>query len=141
MLEINATLFLQIITFLLLVFLLNIIIYRPIRRILAQREEETGSLQEMIDEFQHRSEENEKGIEESLVQARKEGYAEKENFKGKGLEEEKGILQEANSRVEEKIGNARKEMDTKMADVREALEGELAVFSNDLAQKILGRSI
>ena len=141
MLEINATLFLQIITFLLLVFLLNITIYRPIRRVLAQREEETGSLQEMIDEFQHRSEENEKGIEEGLVQARKEGYAEKENSKGQGLEEEKGILQEANSRVEEKIGNARKEMDTKMADVRKALEGELVVFSNELAQKILGRSI
>ncbi len=141
MLEINFTLLLQVITFLLLVFLLNIILYRPIRKILAQRSEETDSLQGMIDEFQHRSEEGEKGIEEGMLQARKEGYVEKENLKGDGLEQEKGILQVANSRLEEKIGGARKELEKKISAARRALEGEMTNFSNELAEKILGRSI
>lgn len=141
MLEINFTILLQVITFLLLLFFLNIILFRPIRKILAQRNEETGSLQGMIDEFQDRSEENEKGIEESMVQARKEGYVEKENFKGQGLEEEKGILQEANSKVEEKIGIARKEIEKKISDARKVLEGEMTGFSNELAEKILGRGV
>jgi F-type H+-transporting ATPase subunit b len=141
MLEINFTILLQVITFLLLLFFLNIILFRPIRKILAQRNEETGSLQGMIDEFQDRSEENEKGIEESMVQARKEGYMEKENFKGQGLEQEKGILQEANSKVEEKIGIARKEIEKKISDARKVLEGEMTGFSNELAEKILGRGV
>lgn len=141
MLEINYTLALQVITFLLLVFLLNIILYRPIRKILAQRNQETRSLQGMIDEFQRLSEEHEKKIEEGMVQARKEGYLEKEGFKGKGLEEEKGILQEANSKVEEELGLARKEMENRISEARKALEGELTGFSSELAQKILGRSI
>ncbi|MFH1243047.1 MAG: hypothetical protein V1689_11890 [Pseudomonadota bacterium] len=141
MLEINYTLPLQVITFLLLVFLLNIILYRPIRKILAQRNQETGSLQGMIDEFQRLSEEHEKKIEEGKVQARKEGYLEKDGFKRKGLEEEKGILQEANSKVEEKLGLARKEMENRISEARKALEGELTGFSSELAQKILGRSI
>lgn len=141
MLEINFTILLQVITFLLLLFFLNIILFRPIRKILAERNEETGSLQGMIDEFQDRSEENEKGIEESMVQARKEGYMEKENFKGQGLEQEKGILQEANSKVEEKIGIARKEIEKKISDARKVLEGEMTGFSNELAEKILGRGV
>lgn len=141
MLEINFTIIFQIITFLFLVFLLNIILYRPIRKILARRDEETDSLQGMIDEFQNRSQKNEKSIEESMVQARKEGYLEKENFKDQGLEEEKGILQEANSKVEEKIGLARKEMEMKISEARKSLEGEVAGFSKELAEKILGRSI
>ncbi len=141
MLEINFTILLQVITFLLLLFFLNIILFRPIRKILAERNEETGSLQGMIDEFQDRSEENEKGIEESMVQARKEGYVEKENFKGQGLEQEKGILQEANSKVEEKIGIARKEIEKKISDARKVLEGEMTGFSNELAEKILGRGV
>ena len=141
MLEINFTILLQVITFLLLLFFLNIILFRPIRKILAQRNEETGSLQGMIDEFQDRSEENEKGIEESMMQARKEGYVEKENFKGQGLEQEKGILQEANSKVEEKIGIARKEIEKKISDARKVLEGEMTGFSNELAEKILGRGV
>ena len=141
MLDINFTIILQVITFLLLVFFLNIILFRPIRKILAQRNEETDSLQGMIDELQHRAEENEKGIEESMVLARKEGYAEKENFKGQGMEREKGILQEASTKVEEKIGGARKEMEKKISEARKALEGEMSGFSNELAKKILGRSV
>ncbi len=141
MLEINFTILLQIFTFLLLVFFLNIILFRPIRKVLAQRNEKTDSLQTMIDELQNRSEENEKGIEQSMVQARKEGYVEKENFKGQGLEEEKGILQVASTTVEEKIASARKEMEKKIAEARTGLEDEMTGFSNELAEKILGRTI
>ncbi len=141
MLEINFTILLQILTFLLLVFFLNIILFRPIRKVLAQRKEETDSLQTMIDELQNRSEENEKGIEQNMAQARKEGYVEKENFKGQGLEEEKGILQVASTTVEEKIASARKEMEKKIAKARTGLEDEMTGFSNELAEKILGRAI
>jgi len=141
MLEINFTILLQIFTFLLLVFFLNIILFRPIRKVLARRNEETDSLQTMIDELQNRSEENEKGIEQSMVQARKEGYVEKENFKDQGLEEEKGIIQVASTTVEEKIASARKEMEKKISEARKGLEGEMTGFSNELAEKILGRPI
>lgn len=141
MLEINFTILLQIFTFLLLVFFLNIILFRPIRKVLTRRNEETNSLQTMIDELQNRSEENEKGIEQGMAQARKEGYVEKENFKGQGLKEEKGIIQVASTTVEEKIASARKEMEKKIAEARKGLEGEMTDFSNELAEKILGRAI
>ena len=141
MLNIDGTLLLQIVNFLVLLFLLNLILFRPIRKILSQREEEMTSRQKTIDDFQDQAEKNEKGIEEGVVQARKEGYAEKEAFKSQGLEQEKEILEEAGAGVEQKLSAAKKEIETKIAVAREALEGQIASFSDELAQKILGRSI
>lgn len=141
MLDINYTLVIQLGNFLLLLFLLNIFLYRPIRRILAQRNEEVNSLQKMIEDYQNSSEQNEKGIEENMIQARKEGFGEKENLRGQGQKEEQGILEEANAKVEEKMGKTKEEMDSKMAAVRKALQDQTAAFSMELAEKILGRSI
>ena len=141
MLEINSTFFFQLGNFLFLLFLLNIILFRPIRRIMIRRDEEVDSLQKAIEDYQSRCEQNEKNIEDGMVLARKDGFAEKEKFKGAGLEEEKVVLQGANSSVEEKLGKAKSEMEMKMADVRKALEDQVAGFSTELAEKILGRSI
>ena len=76
-----------------------------------------------------------------MVQARKEGYEKKENLKGQALDEEKAILQEAGSSVEEKKDKADRELGSKIADVRKILEEQVAGFSQELAEKILGRSI
>lgn len=141
MLEINSTFFFQIGNFLLLLLLLNIVLFRPIRRIMIRRDEELDSLQKSIENYQGRSEQNEKNIEEGMVLARKDGFAVKEKLKGTGLEEEKVVLQGANSSVEEKLGKAKSELEMKMADVRKALEDQVAGFSTELAEKILGRSI
>ena len=141
MLNIDGTLIVQIVNFLLLLLILNFILFRPIRRVLAQREGEMNSRQKTIDDYQKQAEKNEKGIEEGIVQARKEGYAEKEALKFQGLEREKEILQEAGGGVEQKLSAAKKEIESKVAVAREALEGQIAGFSDELAQKILGRSI
>ncbi|MBW2143299.1 MAG: hypothetical protein JRG75_02740, partial [Deltaproteobacteria bacterium] len=91
--------------------------------------------------YQARSDQDEKGIEESKVQARNEGAAEKDSLKGQGLEKERGILQDASSAAEGKIGTARKDTEAKIVEVRKSLEDQVAAFSNELAEKILGRSI
>jgi len=141
MLEINSTVLIQILNFLILLIILNIFLFKPIRNILIERNEETESLGKSIEDFKNQSAEKEKGIEESMIEARKEGFLEKEGFKAQGLEKEKGILQEAGLTVENKIGATKKEMEVKSLEVRKALEEQLSAFSNELAEKILGRSI
>ena len=141
MLSVDTTLLIQIANFLVLLFLLNIFLFKPIRGILAKRNEEVNALQESIDSFQSRAAESEKGVIEGQTQARKEGVSEKDSLKGQGLEKEQGILQDAVSAAEAKIGSAKKDMEAKMADVRKSLENQVAAFSNELAEKILGRSV
>jgi len=141
MLKIDFSLFVQIANFLLLLLLMNTFLYKPIRKILARRKEKINSLEGTIEGYQNRSDQDEKGIEEGTILARKEGHKEKENLKGQGLELEKGVLQKASFSAEEKIGNAKQEIEKKIVDARKALEGQVASFSEELAEKILGRSI
>jgi F-type H+-transporting ATPase subunit b len=141
LLEINYTFLIQIAIFLLLLLLMNIILYRPIRRILIKRDEKTKSLQEMIGDYQDRSEKNDRDLEENMIQARKDGFVEKERLKSHGEDEGKKVLVETNSLAEAKIGKAKDEVEVKMAGVRKDLEGQISGLSRDLAEKILSRSI
>jgi F-type H+-transporting ATPase subunit b len=117
------------------------LLYRPIRQILNQRTAQVNSLQAMIDDFEGKASEYENGIEESKIMARKEGYQEREVCKAQGLDEEKGILQKATASAEEKINNAKNDMESSMVDVRKVLEDQITDFSKELAQKILGRAV
>jgi F-type H+-transporting ATPase subunit b len=137
----NFTLVFQIANFLFLLFILNIILYRPIRKILGQRGDEVVSFQGMIEDFQSRSEKGAKSLEENMATARSQGFKEKESLKRAGIEEEKVMLQQAISSAEEKIGKTKGEIDQDTAQARRSLEEEVRVFSQELAEKILGRSI
>ena len=136
-----GTLWIQIANFLVLLFILNIILYRPVRKILGKRKDEMDSFQEMIGDFQDKSGRYVKELEGSRIEARNSGFKEKEVLKDQGLEEEKDIVQEASSSSEEKIGKAREEIEERLADVRQSLQAEVEGFSQELAEKMLGRSI
>jgi F-type H+-transporting ATPase subunit b len=137
----NTTLFVQIVNFLFLLFVLNIVFYRPIRRILNRRSEEVRGLHESIEDFREKSDQYVKHLEESYKGARGEGYKEKDKLKMAGTKMEKEILQEAISSAEAKIGKAKDEIDRSMTGVRQSLEDELNSFSKELAEKILGRNV
>ena len=137
----NITVLFQIANFLLLLFILNLIVYRPIRKILGRRGDEVISFQDMIEDFQNRSEKEAKTLQENMAGARSQGFKEKENLKNAGLEEEKVMVQGAISAAEEKIGKAKGEIDQDTAQARQSLEAEVKIFSKELAEKILGRSI
>jgi len=141
MLKIDYTLFIQIANFLFLLFVLNILLFRPVRKILGRRAEEINSSKSMMGDFQNRAARYEKELEENIAGARREGYKEKEDLKEEGLELEKELLQDATSSSGEKIGEAKQQIKSVADHVRQSLENEVVVFSKELAEKILGRSI
>jgi F-type H+-transporting ATPase subunit b len=137
----DYTLFLQLANFLFLLFILNILLYRPVRQILGKRKAEVDGLQHSVSELEGKASRFAGELEESKAKARKTGYEEKETLKKQGLEEEKAVLKEAASASGERMGQARAEMGKKLLEARGALEGELSLFSKELAEKILGRSV
>jgi F-type H+-transporting ATPase subunit b len=137
----DYTVFIQIANFLLLLVLLNAILYRPIRKILKNRREEMDGFQNKIQDLEGKLSSYTKRIQEGTAEARKEGLKERETLKKNGQEEEKQMLREASSKASVKIGDARKEMDEKLKGVRLSLEREMALFSKELAEKVLGRSL
>ena len=141
MLKIDYTLFIQIANFLFLLFVLNLFLFRPIRRILEQRSEKVRTFEGMIADFQNKAAQYAKELEESAAAANKEGIREKETLRSDGLDGEKGMLREAMSSATEKIDQARKDIDNKVIEARQSLETQLGAFSKELAEKILRRTV
>jgi F-type H+-transporting ATPase subunit b len=141
MLKIDYTLFIQIANFLFLLIVLNLILYRPIRNILRQRRAEMESLDHRITDLEDRAAGYSHELDESMIRARREGSEEKESIRHACLEEEKGMTREATGKAGDKIEEARKEIEQKLIAARQSLENEVAAFSRELAEKILGRSV
>lgn len=141
MLTIDYSLFIQIANFLFLIFLLNIVAYRPIRGILNRRKEEMSSTEEITQDWKRKADRNSEEFENRLLETRNEGLKEKGNIKGQGMEEERDMLLNVYSSVEENIDKARLEIQDKVSQARQSLQTEVETFSHELAEKILGRGI
>lgn len=135
-----GVLWIQIANFLVLLLLLNTIAYRPIRRILAKRADEMNGMQKAAESLQEQYVQNEQVLQENIAEAHKEGFGIKEEVKKEGLDQEKGMLQKAGATTDDRLGKAREEIDQTLARVRQTLQGEVDQFSQELAEKILGRS-
>ena len=125
MLSLDYTLFIQIANFLFLLFILNIILYKPIRRALSQRRAQMDSLERATSDFETKAADHLRELEESMAGARREGAAQKESIRVSGLEQEKGMLRDAANRAGDKMSEAREDMEDRLAAARRSLENEI----------------
>ncbi len=141
MINVDYTLIVQIANFLVLLFILNLILYRPVRAMLRRRQEEMGSYAGMIEDYLEKSTRYQRELEEDMAGARREGHKTKEGLKGEGLDREKSMLQEASSEAGQRLDRAKQEIEKSIQAVRKSLEDEVGQFSRELAEKVLGRSV
>lgn len=141
MLSINYTLLIYMVNFLALIFILNAILYKPIRKMLDKRAKEISGSEEMIQDFLKKFDRSSDELQENMVGARKEGSEQREDLKKQGLEKEKELIQQAVASTGEKMTEAKKRIESDILSVRQALESEMSAFSKDLAEKVLGRSL
>ena len=141
MLEVNSSLIIQLINFLILLIVLNFLLYRPIRKILNQRKNEVSSSISMTGDWNLKAGSYSTELQENMNKTRMEGLKEKDLLKQKGLEEEKKMLQETHESIEEKINRNKQEIQEKLEQARLVLQKDVDGFSRDLAEKILGRGL
>ena len=82
----------QIINFVFLVLVLNVLLYRPIRKILAQRKEKIGGLELSIETSDRDALEKDEAFAAGIKEARARGFKEKEALKQQATDEEKKII-------------------------------------------------
>jgi F-type H+-transporting ATPase subunit b len=137
----DISLLIQLFNFLLMLVVLNYLLYRPIRNQIKQRRETFRGYEQDIASLTSRVRDMTDQMERDLAQAKKDGYSEKDGLKGEGLEEEKKILAEASREAEKKLEQIRRQVADEIQAARDQLRAELNVFSRDLAQKVLGRTL
>ena len=141
MIEIDGSVFFQIANFLIMMIAMNYLLYRPIRGILKERREKIQGYETEISGLSGQVEERLQAIEEEMTAARKDGFDRKDALKSEGMDEEKRIISAAAAEVETEHQHIQERIKDEIGSAREALMSDLDLFSKELAQKLLGRSL
>jgi F-type H+-transporting ATPase subunit b len=139
MVNIDGSIVVQMVNFLVLIWILNMVLYKPIRRILLERKTKVSGLQSDIDGSALQVKDKENSYAEGVRQARAAGQKEKEALMQAAMEEEKAIISKINASAQAELKAVKVKIAQEVGTVKAALEEEIDAFADAIGQKILGR--
>ena len=137
----DGSLFIQIANFLLIIWILNIILYKPIRKILIQRKEKISGLEQNIDLLNKDAKDKDEAFAEGIKEARANGLNEKEVLLQAATDEEREIIEKINQKAQAELAEVREKIAKDVENVRASLQQEIDAFANAIGEKILGRAV
>ena len=141
MISIDYTLLIQIIGFFILLVVLNQFLYKPVQRILKEREEKIeGSIKKAAQTDKEIAE----GIiayEKKLKEAAVKGNEERARIRQEGIEKEKAALEAARAEAFRELTGIRNEIEASKKSAIAGLGTEAKSLARDIAGKVLERSV
>jgi len=133
----DGTLFIHVGLILLMIYVLNRTLYRPINRVLEGRVKNKGNYFGEAEEINKKVEEKESRYAKELLDARSAGYEliEKEQKKAAAAREKK--LAETKDEAAERLASGRAEIEQQSTEARAALESEADVLADRITAGIL----
>lgn len=141
MLDFNITLIYQVIAFFILLFILNEFLFKPVFKVLDEREKKTTGTVEEADKIE---DDASKGIEEyekSMKDAALKGHEKRNAIRQEGVDEEQKILEETRKEVAGELGKLRVDLGKEKEKALEELKTATAEISKEIAGKIIGRAL
>jgi len=141
MIEIDLTMPFQIAFVLIMIVIMNIVLYKPIRAILAEREKRITGLEKDVEEFHKNAKLRLEEFDEKLNGARSRAKTELDRVRA-----------ETQAAGNEKVAELRKEVETHKAENQGLIQTEFAKahrelqaqvdgFAREIAGKIIGRTV
>ena len=137
----DGSLIIQIANFLLIIWILNLILYRPIRNILRQRKEKIEGLELRIETYKEDAQKKDDAFASGIQEARAKGLKEKETLLQAAAEEEKQMIANVNNQAQAELVEIRQKIVKDAEAARASLQEKVDEFANDICQKILGRKV
>lgn len=141
MINLDKTLIIQMINFLILLLILNRLFYKPILGILEKRKNHIRQSEETVEELETRASEQWEAYERQLQEAKIEANLERERIKGEGLETQKKLLEEVRADASRATEDARKRIEEETSKARDLLRDQVKGVASEMAEKILGRRL
>lgn len=141
MIQLDWTIALQMLNFLILVWALNYVAYRPIRGILAKRKEKVDGLENGIDRFEKDAMEKSNAFQAGIREAREKGLKMREAMEEKARQEEQQMIERINEKARQDLEDLRERVARETREVRQSLESQIEFFANEISKKMLGRTV
>lgn len=141
MITIDITLVIQIVNMIVLMFLLNGVLYKPVKKIIRERSEKLQGMQGDVAKFEKnarlRQEEVDAKMAKASAKAKAALDAARDEAQAAGDAKTASIKAEADAYKEKELA----EITTQIGEARSGLKANLDGFATDMAGKILGRGL
>lgn len=141
MIKVDVSVFMQIANFLFLIWAMNVVLYKPIRKMLLQRKERINTLAQNIENYEKEAEEKDDAYASGIKDARIKGQREKETLLLSAQNMEKQLIEKINKKAQEDLVQMRDKITKDAENVRNSLQNEVDAFAAAIGQKILGRVV
>lgn len=137
----DGTLILHVIIILVMVYVLNATLYKPINQILESREKRTRGRLSEAQEVMKRVQEKIAEHERSLRQARSEAYARAESLRAEAMNQRQQKVNEVRAQLAQSIAQEKEAIAGQVAQARTSLEVESRQLAREIGSRVLNRSI
>ncbi|MDA8428074.1 MAG: ATP synthase F0 subunit B [Geobacteraceae bacterium] len=141
MIELNYAFFVQVVNFGILVLVLNIFLYKPIRKVLADRRQVVDGARDKAAAVDLEVQEKMALYEVRLRDAKAEATGRRAESLKQAQVEETSLLEKARTEATASLGTIRDRVAKEAADARVLLKQQAELLSGDICEKILGRSL
>jgi len=141
LINLDLTFVVQVVNFLVLLLILNVFLYKPIRKVLADRKGEIDGARARALDVDRDVQEKLALYEARLREVKTSASDERSVLKKQAQEEEHLILDRARKEAAESLGAIKNKVAKEASDAREFLKQQAATLSSEICEKVLGRSL
>jgi F-type H+-transporting ATPase subunit b len=138
MLELNKLFFVQLANFLILFFLLNYILFKPLLRLFKERDDRTKGFLEKAKAIDKEREDISGQIDAKLAKARSTAKSIFEELSKEGMSSQKESLDLARKDAAEINKKAKEHLEAETRKARESLRKDVEAFSMKIVEKMVG---
>jgi len=139
--SLDSTILIQMINFLLLIFILNLLLYKPILGIMDKRKKQFQDTEDEIRGINLTIEERMAAYEEKVRLAKMDALNRKIDILKEGSDQAKSIIDAAKSEIPGMMEQFNETINKEVTEARRILADQSRKMSLDIAEKLLGRSI
>ena len=140
MINLDLTFVIQIINFLVLMMVLNLFLYKPIRKAIADRAATVDGARQRATTVDSEVQEKVAQYEARLKEAKAKAGEERNVLRSEALAEEAAALAAARKEADSTLSSIRETVAREAADARTVLREQARFLSKDICEKVLGRS-
>src|SRR2546423_3308418 len=137
----DGTLILHVLIILVMVYVLNVTMYKPINQILASREKRTRGRLTEAQEIMQSVTKKLTDYERSLRQARAEAYTQTEAQRAAAMKERQQKLNEMRAQLTQTIAQEKKTIEQQASEAHVTLEAESRRLAREIGSRVLSRPL
>ncbi len=141
MITLDLTFVIQLVNFLVLMLVLNIFLYKPIRKVMADRKGQIDGAKERAAAVDKDVQEKMALYETRLREIKSKAGAEREVLRGDALREEAAILEKARKEAADSLSSIKAKVAKEAVEAKEYLTVQARSLSLEICEKVLGRSL